>query len=128
MAPFHKLRRTLSEFWYCTNFDLREKFNDVKAIREEKHLHPIAEFQGAVKDQEKPSRVAIIAIYPTDPITFSILILLSALRTCGFWTLVVSTKHISEAQRQIIINNCNHFIEHSPSAVISVPTRWVYVG
>jgi hypothetical protein len=114
MGAFHNFRHHLRESWYCFDFDLRERRNDAKALRVGKHLMPTAEFAGAPAGAEHRKRVAIVAMYPTDSVTFSILNLLTALRSTGFWILIVSTKPLEGAQRQLIIKNCNHLIERFP--------------
>jgi hypothetical protein len=114
MAPFHKLRHHLRDSWYCLNFDLHEWLNDTRALRQGKHLTPTAEYDGALVGSEHPKRAAIVAIYPTESITFSILNLLNALRSADFWILVVSTKTLDENQRQLIAKHCNHLLERFP--------------
>ena len=114
MAPFRKFRRHLRDSWYCFGFDLREWLNDAGALRQGKHLTPTAEYDGALVGSEHPKRAAIVAIYPTESITFSILNLLNALQSADFWILVVSTKRLEENQRQLITKNCNHLLERFP--------------
>jgi hypothetical protein len=114
MAPFRNFRRRLRDSWYCLNFDLREWLNDARALREGKHLTPTAEYDGALAGSERPKRAAIVAIYPTESITFSILNLLNALQSADFWILVVSTKPLDENQRQLITKNCNRLLERFP--------------
>jgi hypothetical protein len=114
---FRKLRRRLRELWelrYVADFDLRERLKDLKAFRQGGRLAPTAEFAGALGDQETPRGVAVVAVYPTEPIAFSILNLLSALRLAGFWTLVVSSATIDEGLRHKILKNCNHLLERLP--------------
>ena len=112
---FRKLRRRLRELWelrYVADFDLRERLKDLKAFREE----PRADGRvcGRAGDQETPRRVAVVAVYPTEPIAFSIVNLLSALRLAGFWTLVVSSATLEEGLRHKILKNCNYLLERLP--------------
>jgi Rhamnan synthesis protein F len=114
MAPFRKFRRHLRDSWYCFSFDLLEWLNDARALSQGKHLTPTAEYDGALVGPDHPKRVAIVAIYPTESITFSILNLLNALQSAKFWILVVSTKRLDENQRQLIAKHCNHLLERFP--------------
>lgn len=95
-------------------FDWSEAAYDREALRNGKHLYPIAEFPGRVKGDAIQKRVAMVAIYPSEFSLFSLMHLLDALEANGFWALVVSTKTLTEAQRASILEKSGHLVERYP--------------
>lgn len=109
-----RLLKNLRKRLYRAEFDVRERRADQEAIRQNKHLSPSAEYEGAAPSSQKPKRLAIVAVYPSETITFSIENLLDSLLKANFWVLVVSTKTIDVAQRERILAKSHHFIERFP--------------
>lgn len=95
-------------------YDVLEYVRDVWAVRiRRRHRTVLRETAGARAQLQLGSRVAIVALYPTDeslPFTKN---LLRILHSNGFFVLAISTRKLPESIQANILTDCHHLIERA---------------
>ncbi len=76
-----------------------------------RHLKSIHENEGNLSKQHHQSKIAIVAIYPSDDSILFTKNLLDAFLDNGFYVLVLSTRVMTDFQKQIILERCHYLIE-----------------
>ncbi len=99
-------------FWFAKLYDFWLFIGDVFSIHlNKKHIKSKQEYEGALPQSDAPSRIAVVAIYPSDESVIFTKNLLGALVENKFYVLVVSTRTMNAKQRDVLIPCCNYLIE-----------------
>lgn len=106
-----RFSKNLIGFFLLKLFDFIQFLNDVWHIHVKKNHHKIVSETACHHAHRALDQIAIVALYPSnDSIPFT-KNLLKALSDLGFWTIVVSTKILNDAQKAVIYEHCAHLIE-----------------
>jgi Rhamnan synthesis protein F len=98
----------------CYLYDLKLHVGDLPAILRRKHLRTRAYYRGKLTLVDKPSRVALIALLPSDesiPFTVN---LAEALVANDFYVVAVCNKVLPPHHRDALIPRCHYLIERFP--------------
>jgi hypothetical protein len=98
----------------CYCYDLMIHVGELPAILQRKHLRARAHYRGKLDIADKPSRVALIALLPSDesiPFTMN---LAEALVANDFYVVAISNKVLPSHHRDALILRCHYLIERFP--------------
>jgi hypothetical protein len=98
----------------CWLYDLMLLMGELPAILLRRHLRTRALYRGKLNPIDKPSRVALLALLPSDESMPFTLNLAEALVTNDFYVVVISNKVLPPRQRDALLVRCHHLIERFP--------------
>ena len=105
------ITRILSKL-FAYMYDLWKFIGDIYFIHISKqHLKSINEFKGHLPQKNNPSKIAIVATYPSDESIVFTKNLLDSFTTNDFYVLVVSTRTMTASQRESVLSGCHQLIE-----------------
>jgi hypothetical protein len=98
----------------CNLHDLMLHASELPAILQRKHLRTKAHYRGKLNPVDKPTRVALIALLPSDESIPFTLNLAEALVANDFYVVTVSNKLLPSHHRDALLLRCHHLIERFP--------------
>lgn len=97
---------------FAYTYDLWKFIGDIYFIHLSKqHLKSIHEFKGNLPQINNPSKIAVVAIYPSDESLVFTKNLLDSFVLNGFYVLVLSTRIMTASQRESVLSGCHQLIE-----------------
>jgi hypothetical protein len=98
----------------CWVHDLKIHLGELPAILQRRHLCAKAQYAGKLESPETPTRVALLALLPSDESIPFTLNLIEALIANDFYIVVISNKTVAPAHRNVLLPRCHHLIERFP--------------
>jgi hypothetical protein len=98
----------------CYLYDLTLHVGELPAILQRKHLRTRAHYRGKLNIVDKPSRVALIALLPSDESIAFTLNLAEALAANDFYIVAISNKVLPPDHRDALILRCHYLVERFP--------------
>jgi hypothetical protein len=104
----------ITGIFVCFLYDLNIHLGELPAILQRRHLRARAQYRGRLEPAERPARVALLALLPSDESMPFTLNLIEALIANNFCIVAISNKTISPAHRDALLSRCHHLIERFP--------------